>query len=126
MRTKTQVTCLDVKREADVSIDRLSTLEFPMDLYIENIRRDSEDAALITYTLKTTSNPPLVSFTISGILHLNGDKTDVDRAITPPDNGPPKIWQQIYQENTQLLVMLASIINVPFPTPDVEVEATAV
>ena len=120
MQTMTQVTCLDVKREADTPIDSRRTLEFPMDLYIENIRRESEDAARITYTLKATSNPPLVSFTISGILHLNGNKTDVDRAITPPDNGPPKIWQQIYQENTQLLMMLASIINVPFPTPEAE------
>ena len=83
MRTTTQITCLDVKRIAGAPIDHRCTLEFPMDLYIDTIRRDREDTAQIVYKLKAASNPELVSFTISGVLSVEGDPTEVEDVITP-------------------------------------------
>jgi hypothetical protein len=123
MRATTQITSLDVQQEAGASPDRHRALEFTMDLYIATIRRDSENTAQIAYTFKATSDPALVSFAISGVLHLDGEPADIDGVITPLGKDPPTIWQRIYQETTRNLAMFASVINVPFPAPEVEVVA---
>lgn len=110
-----------VKAEREVSKDfgRDTIIEYPVDLYIQEVKQEDDTRAIVSFRLQTTTNPEIASFTLSGDLLLVGTEEEVATWTTPSRREPPKVWRHIYQESMNILTILAKVIDVPFPTPKI-------
>ena len=110
---------IQAAREDLKDISRDTTIEYPVDLYIQEVKHDGEDRAVISFKLETKTSPDVANFTLSGNLLLEGSEDEVGMWTTPAANGPPKVWRHIYQESMNILTVLANVIDIPFPTPKI-------
>jgi len=110
---------IQAAREASKDFERDTTIEYPMDLYIQGVKKENDNRAIISFRLQTTTNPEVASFTLSGDLLLEGTGEEVEIWTTPSTKGPPKVWKHIYQESMNILTVLAKVIDIPFPTPKI-------
>lgn len=108
---------LQAEKNSNLDINRNSTVEYPMDLYIQNMEQIGENHVIIPFSLKTSTQPEIANFTITGELFVEGTPDEVLAFIEPIGKDPPKVWRKIYQESVNLLTVLAKVIEVPFPAP---------
>lgn len=123
MKTETQVNLLTVKREVTQDNMRTANLEFPMDLYIQEVKREGTKRAIVSFTFKAVTNPEFASFTISGTMSLEGKPVEIEEWITPIKGEPPKVWKHVYKETVGILNVLAKAVNTPFPVAEIEAMA---
>ena len=109
---------IQAEKENGKEFKRDTVIEYPVDLYIQEVRQE-DDRATISFRLQTKTNPDIANFTLSGNLLLEGTGDEVEIWTAPSANGPPKVWKHIYEESMNLLTVLAKVIEVPFPTPKI-------
>lgn len=123
MRLAINFNQIKAEREGLNEVTRDTTIEYPVDLYIQEIKQEDNNRAIISFKLQTKTNPDIANFALSGNLFLEGTEEEVEVWITPSAKGPPKVWKHIYQESMNILTVLANVIDIPFPTPKIgEVE----
>jgi len=109
------------EKRAEDDLERRTTLEYPMYLYIQGIRQIGESRAIVPFSLKTVTHPEVASFNISGELLIEGSMEEIETLINPAGKQPPKVWKKIYQESVNILTVLANVIEVPFKGSDIEI-----
>jgi hypothetical protein len=123
VNTETQFNSLNVQREVNRDLIRNADLEFPMDLYIQKVKRDGKTRAIVSFTFKTATNPAFASFTVSGTTSMDGTPDEIEEWITPVGSEPPKVWQHVYKETVAILAVMAKAVNTPFPVAEIEAMA---
>lgn len=99
------------------------TIEYPVNRYIQEIKREDNNRAIISFKLQTKTNSDIANFALSGNLFLEGTEEEAEVWITPSAKGLPKAWKHIYQESMNILTVRVNVIDIPFPTPKIgEVE----
>ena len=119
MKTEVEFTTLKAERETRKKITRFEELEYPMDLYIQEVQRTTDSKAIVPFTLKTVTKPEVASFTVHGIMSMEGTTDEMDDWITPHDSQPPKVWRDVYQAAANVIAVMAKILEVPFPMPTI-------
>jgi hypothetical protein len=119
MKREIEFTTLQAERETRKRITRYGTLEYPMDLYIQEVQRVAASRAVVPFTLKTVTKPEVASFTVHGVMSMEGTADEVDDWIAPHDSQPPKVWQDVYQATANVLAVMAKVLEVPFPMPKI-------
>jgi len=110
---------VQAEREASKDFERGTAIEYPVDLYIQEVRQEDDSRAVVSFRLETTTNPEIASFTLSGDLLLMGTEEEIAIWTTTSGREPPKVWKHIYQESMNILTVLAKVVEVPFPTPKI-------
>ena len=118
MKTELTFNCLQAERDANKEL-RDGRLDYPMDLFIKEVKRIDDKRAVVTFTLNSATNPEVASFSISGELLVEGTADEVSAAISPTGKEPPTVWKNIYHESVNIMMVLAKVIEVPFPTPNI-------
>ncbi len=110
---------IQAEREGRKEFGRDLVIEYPMDLYIQGVKHEDDGKAVVSFRLQTTASPDVASFILAGDLSLSGTEEEVRLWTTPTREGPPKVWRHIYQEGINILTVLAKVIDVPFPIPEI-------
>ena len=107
---------IQAEREDGKDFNRNTILEYPMDLYIQEVKQEDDDRVIISFMLQTKTSPEIANFTLSGSLIVEGTEDEIEVVTTPRAKGPPQVWKHIYQESMNILTVLAGVIEIPFPT----------
>jgi hypothetical protein len=121
MKTILSFNYLQAEKDANKDLERNARLEYPMDLFIKEVKRINSGSAVITFTLSSSTNPEVASFSVSGELQIEGSDDEVSTALSPTGGEPPSIWKSIYNESVNIITLLAKVINVPFPASNIDV-----
>lgn len=89
--------------------------EYPLDLFINEVRRIDDSNAVVAFTLSSSAKMGLASFLIAGEMQLQGSRNEISAAVSSSGREPPSIWKSIYDEGYRMLIALAKLIEVPFP-----------
>ena len=108
---------IKAERESGKEFTRDTIIEYPVDLYIKEVQQE-DDRTVVSFKMQTKTNPETANFTLSGDLLLEGTEEEVGVWTTPSTRSPPKVWKHIYQESMNILSVIAKLIDVPFPTPE--------
>lgn len=119
MKTMLTFNCLQAEKDANKDLERNARLEYPMDLFIKEVKRINNTSAVVSFTLSSSTNPEVATFSISGELLLEGSDDEISSAIAPSGREPPSVWKNIYHESVNIMMVLAKVIEVPFPTPNI-------
>ena len=119
MKCEIEFTTLQAEREMRKRTHRFEALEYPMDLYIQEVQRVAASKAVVPFTLQTVTKPEVASFTVHGVMAMEGTADEVDDWITPRDGQPPKVWRDVYQAAANVLAVMAKVLEVPFPMPQI-------
>jgi len=71
--------------------------------------------ALLPFMIDVETRPEGAFFKIKGEIFVRGPQSVVKKWIAPGDDGPPRIWSQVYRETLKLLSSLADYIHAPSP-----------
>jgi hypothetical protein len=115
MKNAITFNCVHAEKESSRTFERNGS-EYPFDLFIDEVRRMGDTKAIVTFTLRSSTRLGAASFHVAGEMMLQGSRDEVSSAISSSGKEPPLIWKSIYDESHSLLVTLAKMIGVPFPT----------
>ncbi|MFH0896675.1 MAG: hypothetical protein V1850_01320 [Candidatus Bathyarchaeota archaeon] len=110
---------IQAEREDSKDLSRDATIEYPVDMYIQEVKKEGSNRTVISFRLQTKTSPEIASFSLAGNLLLEGTEDEIDVLTTPSAKGPPQIWKYVYQESMNILTVLANVIDIPFPTPKI-------
>jgi hypothetical protein len=119
VKREIEFTTLQAEREMRKKTHRYEALEYPMDLYIQEVQRVAARKAVVPFTLQTVTKPEVASFTVHGVMAMEGTADEVDDWITPQGGQPPKVWQDVYQAAANVIAVMAKVLEIPFPTPQI-------
>ena len=89
-----------------------------MNAKLEEQKR-SDNQVTLNFNLLITTKPNIVKYSIAGIVTLEGSSTDVKKKLEAnPKTNIPQILFTVYQHVFNSIYILASIINTPYPPPD--------
>lgn len=118
MRMVVNINHIRAEKGSDDDLERQSIVEYPMDLYIREVKETGLGRVSIPFSLETKTSPQVASFMVSGELLVSGSEEEVEALTAPTGREPPKVWKMIYQETVNILSVLARVIEVPFPAPN--------
>lgn len=79
----------------------------------------TSDTLVLTFALTLTSQPQAANFKVAGSAALKGTKDEIKGGITAPDdNKPPPVLLTIYERIYSTLYVLAGVMKVPQPLPN--------
>jgi hypothetical protein len=119
MKTVLSFNYLQAERDANRRL-RDMRLEYPMDLFIEQVKLVEDRKAIISFRMKSATNPEVASFSVSGELRAEGTPEEISSALMQVDENPPAIWKDIYRDCINVMISLAQIIDIPFPSPSMD------
>lgn len=119
MKMTLNINHIQAERENGKDLERDTSVEYPMDLYIQGVKQGESNSASVSFKLQTISSPEIANFTLSGELIMIGTEEEIEAWTMSSKEGPPKVWKHIYQESMNIMTVLAKVIDVPFPTPKV-------
>jgi hypothetical protein len=119
MKTVLSFNYLQAERDANKRLSDMR-LEYPMDLFIEQVKLVDNRKALISFKMKSGTRPEVASFSVSGELRVEGTPEEISSALMQVNDNPPAIWKDIYRDSINSLISLAKIIDIPFPSPSME------
>jgi len=119
MKTVLSFNYLQAERDANRRLSDMR-LEYPMDLFIEQVKLVDNRKALISFKMKSATRPEVASFSVSGELRVEGTPEEISSALMQVNDNPPAIWKDIYRDCINALISLAKIIDIPFPSPNME------
>ena len=119
LKTVLSFNYLQAERDANRRL-RDMRLEYPMDLFIEQVKLIEDRKAIISFTMKSATNPEVASFSVTGELRVEGTPEEISSALTQVDENPPAIWKDIYRDGVKVMVSLAKIIDIPFPSTSMD------
>lgn len=119
MKTVLSFNYLQAERDANRRLSDMR-LEYPMDLFIEQVKLIDNRKAIISFKMKSATSPEVASFSVSGELRAEGTPEEISSALMQVNDDPPAIWKDIYRDCINVLISLAKIIDIPFPSPSME------
>jgi len=85
---------------------------------LEEQKRSGNQVAL-NFNLLITTKPNIVKYSSAGIVTLEGASADVQKKLAAnPKTKIPQILFTVYQHVFNSIYILASILNTPYPPPD--------
>jgi hypothetical protein len=85
---------------------------------LEEQKRGSNQVTL-NFSLLITTKPNIVKYSTRGIVTLEGPSADVQKKLEAnPKTKIPQILFTVYQHVFNSIYILASILNTPYPPPD--------
>ena len=85
---------------------------------MDELNRSNNDLTL-GFLLTITTKPSLVQFEASGVAVVSGGRKAFDEALGIDENSDvPKVLHTIYQKVFTSLYVLSSLIDMPYPPPD--------
>ena len=89
-----------------------------MNAQLEEQKRGSNQVTL-TFNLLITTKPNIVKYSTVGIVTLEGSIADIQKKLEAnPKTRIPQILFTVYQHVFNSIYILASILNTPYPPPD--------
>ena len=89
-----------------------------MNAKLEEQKRSSNQVAL-NFNVFITTKPNIVKYSTAGIVTLEGPSADVNKKLEAnPKTKIPQILFTVYQHVFNSIYILASILNTPYPPPD--------
>lgn len=93
-------------------------LFFDINAKLEEQKRSSNQVDL-NFSLSITTKPNIVKYSTAGIVTLEGTPTDIKKKLEAnPKTKIPQILFTVYQHVFNSIYILASILNTPYPPPD--------
>ncbi len=82
-------------------------------------QKKNGDQALLTFELSITTKPNVVRYTVAGTVTMEGSAPDIKKKLeVNPKTKIPQILFTVYQHVFSAIYMLSSILNTPYPPPD--------
>lgn len=73
----------------------------------------------LNFTLLISTKPSIVKYSTVGVVTLEGPAADIKKKLEPnPKTKIPQILFAVYQDVFNAIYILASILNAPYPPPD--------
>ena len=89
-----------------------------MNAKLEEQKRSGNQVTL-NFNLLITTKPNIVKYSTAGIVTLEGSSADVKKKLEAnPKTNIPQILFTVYQHVFNSIYILASILNTPYPPPD--------
>jgi hypothetical protein len=108
---KLEGTRIDTKVNPDL-------VKFDVDVKMDEENRSSDELN-ISFLLTISTKPSLVKFVAGGRATVTGGRTAFESALTVDDkSGVPRVLHTIYQKVFTSIYLLASLIDAPYPPPD--------
>jgi hypothetical protein len=117
--------CIRAEKDSQSDFEK-DMSEYPLDLFIDEVRRIGDAKAIVSFTLRSSAKTGLASFHIAGEMHLQGSQSEISAAVSSSGKEPPSIWKSIYDESYKMLIALAKLIDVPLPLSDAEKSSVVV
>ena len=93
-------------------------LFFDVNAKLEEQKR-SGNQVVLNFNLSITTKPNIVKYSTVGIVTLEGSSADVKKKLEAnPKTNIPQILFTVYQHVFNSIYILASILNTPYPPPD--------
>lgn len=82
-------------------------------------QKKSTDRVVLSFNLSITTKPNVVKYSTLGVVTLEGDPVDIKKRLEPnPKTNIPQVLFTVYQHVFNSIYILASILNTPYPPPD--------
>jgi hypothetical protein len=82
-------------------------------------QRRSGNQVTLNFNLLITTKPNIVKYSTTGIVTLEGSSADIQKKLEAnPKTKIPQILFTVYQHVFNSIYILASILNTPYPPPD--------
>jgi hypothetical protein len=82
-------------------------------------QKKSIDQVALSFNLSITTKPNIVKYSTAGVVTLEGDPEDIKKRLEAnPKTKIPQILFTVYQHVFNSIYILASILNTPYPPPD--------
>lgn len=73
----------------------------------------------VGFALSVGTKPAVVKFEVGGMAVLEGKDEDIKRMLEPdPDTQIPLLFQSVYQQSFMSMYLLATLIECPYPPPN--------
>jgi hypothetical protein len=93
-------------------------LFFDINAKLEEQKKGS-DQAVLSFELSITTKPNVVKYTVTGTVTLEGSTLDIKKRLeVNPKTKIPQILFTVYQHVFSSIYILSSILNTPYPPPD--------
>jgi hypothetical protein len=93
-------------------------LFFDINAKLEEQKKGS-DQAVLSFELSITTKPNVVKYTVTGTVTLEGSSLDIKKRMeVNPKTKIPQILFTVYQHVFSSIYILSSILNTPYPPPD--------
>jgi hypothetical protein len=107
-----------LQAERTTQISPTQELFFDVNAQLEEQKRGSNQVTL-NFNLLITTKPNIVKYSTTGIVTLEGPSADVQKKLEAnPKTKIPQILFTVYQHVFNSIYILASILNTPYPPPD--------
>jgi hypothetical protein len=74
---------------------------------------------LVGFNILISTKPSIVKYTVIGVVTLDGPAAEIKKKLEPnPKTKIPQILFAVYQDVFSSIYILASILNAPYPPPD--------
>lgn len=106
--------------QAEKTAQRGSSEElfFDINAKLEEQKKGS-DQAVLSFELSITTKPNVVKYTVTGTVTLEGNTQDIKKRLeVNPKTKIPQILFTVYQHVFSSIYILSSILNTPYPPPD--------
>ena len=106
--------------QAEKTAQRGSSEElfFDINAKLEEQKKGS-DQAVLSFDLSITTKPNVVKYTVTGTVTLEGNTQDIKKKLeVNPKTKIPQILFTVYQHVFSSIYILSSILNTPYPPPD--------
>ncbi len=107
-----------------VQAERTSQLFPTADMFFDvNAKLDEQkkgaNQVTLGFNILISTKPSIVKYTIVGVVTLDGPAADIKKKLEPnPKTKIPQILFAVYQDVFNSIYILASILNAPYPPPD--------
>ena len=96
----------------------IEDLFFDINAKLEEQKKTGEEVTL-GFNITISTKPNVVKYVTSGCVTLNGKSADVKKKLeVNPKTKIPQILFTVYQHVFNSIYMLSSILNTPYPPPD--------
>ncbi len=91
------------------------SVKYAFSIYLGEAINTLKGNALLPFIINVKTRPEGAFFKVRGEIFVRGPQGVVKKWIAPKEDGPPRIWSQVYWETLKLLSSLADYIHVPPP-----------
>jgi hypothetical protein len=82
-------------------------------------QKKGTDEVMLSFNLLITTKPNVVKYSTMGVVTLEGNQMDIKKRLEPnPKTNIPQVLFTVYQHVFNSIYILASILNTPYPPPD--------
>lgn len=91
---------------------------FDINAKLDEQKKGASDT-ILNFNLVISTKPSIVKYLVAGAVTLEGPTADIKKKLEPnPKTKIPQILFAIYQDVFNSIYILASILNAPYPPPD--------